>query len=196
MPPEARLDLIEAAMKRSDEAIRAGLAKYDAKKAADDPLAPYRDALVGGDPAKGGRVFREKAEVQCLRCHTIDGQGGQVGPDLTGIGGKKDRAYLLESIVLPDKQIAQGFETLIVATKDGQTLAGIVKSQDDHSIRLMTPEGKLRTIPRTEIDETRRGASAMPPETIKNLSPRELRDVIEFLANSKTDPAAADPAGQ
>ncbi len=196
VPPEARLDLIEAAMKRSDEAIRAGLAKYDAKKAADDPLAPYRDALVGGDPAKGGRVFREKAEVQCLRCHTIDGQGGQVGPDLTGIGGKKDRAYLLESIVLPDKQIAQGFETLIVATKDGQTLAGIVKSQDDHSIRLMTPEGKLRTIPRTEIDETRRGASAMPPETIKNLSPRELRDVIEFLANSKTDPAAADPAGQ
>ena len=47
--------------------------------------------------------------VSCLRCHAKDGVGGEAGPDLTGIGGKKDRQYILESIVFPNVTIADGF---------------------------------------------------------------------------------------
>ena len=193
VPPEIRLDLVEAAAMTNDAGLKQKVATYEATRSTTDPLSEFRDALVGGDASRGGRIFREKAEVQCLRCHMIDGNGGQVGPVLTGIGGRKDRPYLLESIVLPDKQIAQGYETLVVSTRDGQVLSGIVKAQDDKEIRLITAEGKLVTIPRAEVEETKRGSSAMPADTIKNLSKTELRDVIEFLSQSKTggpEPAA------
>ncbi len=183
--PEIRLDLAEAASKRATEALKMKLSAYENGRSRSDPLSEYRDALVGGDASRGGRIFREKAEVQCLRCHTINGNGGQVGPELTGIGAKKDRAYILESIALPNKQIAQGFETLVVGTRDGQVVSGIVKGQDDKEIRLITAEGKLVTVPKSEVEETRRGDSAMPADLLKNLSKGELRDVIEFLATSK-----------
>ena len=185
--PEVRLDLTEAA---SERGMKDKLAKYESTFAKDDPLATYRDSLAGGDASRGRRVFREKAEVQCLRCHKVEGDGGEVGPELTGIGATKDRAYLLESIVLPNKQIAEGFETTLIAKTDGQVVSGIVKAQDDKEIRLITAEGKLLTIPKSEIDETTRGSSAMPEDIIKHLTKSELRDVIEFLATTK---AAANP---
>ncbi|MDB5351237.1 MAG: repeat protein [Planctomycetota bacterium] len=183
--PEIRLDLTEAAARRNRGDVKAKLDRYESDRPKDDLLAAYRDALVGGDAARGKHIFRDKAEVQCLRCHKVDGDGGEVGPELTGIIAKKDRAYILESILLPNKQIAQGFETQLIARNDGQVVAGIVKSEDDKVVRLMTAEGKLVTIPKDQIEEKSRGNSAMPEDVIKNLSKLELRDVIEFLATTK-----------
>ena len=180
--PEIRLDLTEAAAKRD---LKDKLAKYEATTSKDDPLSTFRDVLVGGNAARGRKVFREKAEVQCLRCHKVDGDGGEVGPELTGIVPKKDRAYILESIVLPNKQIAQGFETQVIAKSDGQIVSGIVKGEDDKEVRLMTAEGKLVTVLKADIDEKARGNSAMPEDIIKSLTKTELRDVIEFLASTK-----------
>jgi len=179
---EVRLDLTDAAARRDMKDV---LAKYEASFAKDDPLGAYRDSLVGGDASRGRRIFREKAEVQCLRCHKVEGDGGDVGPELTGISAKKDRAYILEAIVLPNKQIAEGFETTLIAKTDGQVVSGIVKSQDDKEIRLMTAEGKPLTVLKTEIDETTRGNSAMPEDPIKNLTKGEIRDLIEFLMTTK-----------
>jgi len=104
---------------------------------------------------------------------------------LTGIIAKKDRAYILESIVLPNKQIAQGFETTLVAKTDGTVVSGIVKAEDAKEVKLMTAEGKLFVIPKTEIDERSRGATAMPEDTIKSLTKGEIRDLVEFLATTK-----------
>ncbi|MBX6314046.1 MAG: HEAT repeat domain-containing protein [Isosphaeraceae bacterium] len=183
--PEIQLDLLEAAARRSSGEVKAKLARYEAMRSTEDPLAPYREALLGGDARRGRRIFREKAEVQCLRCHKIHGQGGEVGPDLTGIGGRKERTYILESIVAPNRQIAQGFETLVVAQTDGQVLAGVLKGEDSQSLKLMTPEGRLVVLPKADIEETKRGASAMPEDISKNLSKAELRDLVEFLARSR-----------
>ena len=180
--PEIRLDLTEAAEKRK---LDAKLARYLASASEGDPLSPFRDTLMGGHADRGRKVFREKAEVQCLRCHKVEGDGGEVGPELSGIGTKKDRGYILESIALPNKQIAEGFETQVIAKTDGQVIAGIVKAEDDREVRLITAEGKMVTIPKDEIDEKARGSSAMPEDTIKNLSKGELRDLIEFLATTK-----------
>ncbi len=168
--PEIRLDLADAASSRSSSDAKAKLDAYESSASKDDPLASYRDTLVGGSADRGRKVFREKAEVQCLRCHKVEGDGGEVGPELTGIGEKKDRAYLLESIVLPNKQIAQGFETQLIATTDGRVIAGIVKAETDMDVRLMTADGKLVTIPKDQIDEKTRGNSAMPEDIIKELS--------------------------
>jgi quinoprotein glucose dehydrogenase len=185
VPPEVRLDLLEAAARRPSAEVKQKLARFEAMRPKGDPLAPYREALAGGDAARGRKVFREKAEVQCLRCHKIDGDGGEVGPELTGIGKRQSRDAILESIVLPNKQIAQGFESVVVATDDGQVHAGVLKGEDDATLRLMTPEGKAVAIPKATIEERKRGASAMPEDTITHLSRSELRDLVEFLARSK-----------
>ena len=96
--------------------------------------------LVGGDAEAGRRIFQSKAEVSCLRCHKIQGVGGEVGPDLSGIG-QAERDYLLESIVAPNKQIAKGFDTLVLTLNNGKTLTGVLESEDSREVRLMTAEG-------------------------------------------------------
>jgi quinoprotein glucose dehydrogenase len=181
--PEVRLDLVEAAVKHP--AVSARLALYQTRSSKADPLAPYRDALVGGDAEEGQRVFLHKAEVSCLRCHKVKGVGGEVGPDLTGIAGRQNREYLLESIVLPSKQIAKGFETVVLTLKNGQSRVGVLKSEDAAEVRLMTPEGKLVVVPRNQIDERETGKSAMPEDLVGKLSRSELRDLVEFLSGLK-----------
>jgi quinoprotein glucose dehydrogenase len=185
VPAEVQLDLLEAAAKRPSDEVKRKLDRYQAAKPKDDPLASYRETLAGGDARRGRQIFQQKAEVQCLRCHKIRGQGGEVGPDLTGIGGRQPRDYILESIVAPNRRIAQGFESIIVAKADGQVVAGIVKGEDATTLRLMTPDAQLLTIPKADIEERKAGVSAMPDDTIKHLSKEELRDLVEFLARSR-----------
>ena len=145
-------------------------------------MSAYREALFGGDADAGRKIFFEKSEVSCLRCHKINGLGGEVGPDLTDTGKKHPRDYLLESIVDPNKQIAKGFETIVVTLNSGIIKTGILKSEDAKELRLMTPEGQIIRIAKKDIDERSRGPSAMPGDLIQKLSRTEVRDLVEFLA--------------
>src|SRR5262249_28265843 len=88
VPAEGRLDLLGSARPRHDGAVRERLARYEASRKKGDKLAPYREALAGGDAEAGRRVFFNKQELSCLRCHKIHGEGGEVGPDLAGIGSR------------------------------------------------------------------------------------------------------------
>jgi quinoprotein glucose dehydrogenase len=188
VPAEFRLDLLEAAGRRADRAVRQRLARYEAARPKGDKLAPYREALAGGDAEAGQRVFFYKAEVSCLRCHKIRGEGGEVGPDLAGIGSRQTREYLLESIVDPNRQIAKGYETVVLTLANGQVKTGILRSEDAKAVRLVTPEGALVTVPKDEIDQRARGPSAMPEDLVRQLTRRELRDLVEFLADLKDGP--------
>jgi quinoprotein glucose dehydrogenase len=185
VPAEIQLDLLEAAGWRESAEIKAKLAQYESSRPQSDPVAPYREALLGGNAARGRKIFSEKAAAECIRCHKIGHQGGEVGPDLTGIGKRQSRQYLLESIVVPNRQIAQGFETLVLALNDGQVVSGILKAEDANVLRLVTPEGKPLVIRKTDIEERKRGNSAMPEDRIKFLTKSEIRDLIEFLARSR-----------
>jgi quinoprotein glucose dehydrogenase len=88
---------------------------------------------------------------------------------LTGIGTKHPRTYLLESIVVPNQAIAQGFESVILARTDGTVVTGVLKSEDDKSVKVMTAEAKLIEVPKAEIEERQRGNSAMPEDLVKKL---------------------------
>jgi quinoprotein glucose dehydrogenase len=184
-PPAVRLDLLEAAAKADDRAVKERLAKFEAARPKNDHLAAWRETLEGGDAAAGRQIFLKKDAVACLRCHKVGGTGGEVGPALDGIGGKQSREYLLESIVEPNKQIAKGFETVVITTLDGRTVTGVLKSEDAKEVRLATPEAKMVTVKKEDIDERRSGPSAMPADVMKHLSKRELRDLVEFLATLK-----------
>jgi quinoprotein glucose dehydrogenase len=158
-----------------------------------DPLAGWSDALMGGDPARGRAVFFGNVEASCVRCHRVEGTGGEVGPVLDGIGGHKDARYLLESIVLPDAQVAAGFQTTVVITAEGRAVSGIVVTEDDERLMLRSPENRLLEIPQDSIEERVVGPSAMPADLVGKITRRELRDLVAWLASLRgpvTGPAA------
>src|SRR6185312_4061167 len=174
LAPEIRLDLIEAAGLRTEPDIREKLRQYQDAKPKGDPLAAYREALAGGNARRGRAVFTDKAETECLRCHKArawNGEipGGEVGPDLSGVGRQHDRAYILESIVDPNKQIAQGFESIVLATSDGQVITGVFRGEDDKAVHLMTAEGKPIDVAKDTIEDRKRGPSAMPADLAPKL---------------------------
>jgi quinoprotein glucose dehydrogenase len=179
------LELLEAAGRRRASGIQQKLARWEAARRPSDPLAAYRETLLGGDATAGRDIFLNKTEVACLRCHKVQGQGGEVGPDLTGIGTKQTREYLLESLVDPSRQIAKGFETVVLALRNGTFVSGVLKTETADEIRLITPEAQILVVPKKEVEDRKTGKSAMPEDLIKHLTKSELRDLVEFLAGLK-----------
>jgi quinoprotein glucose dehydrogenase len=186
VPGEVVLDLVEAAAKRPGSNVKERLQKYEATRGT-NPVDRYRESLAGGDAEAGRRVFA-KAELSCVRCHKVGTDGGEVGPNLTGIGTRQPRDYLLESIVEPNKQIAKGFETVVLLLNNGQSIIGVLKSEDKQELKIITAEGKPMTIPLNQIDERTTGKSAMPEDLITRLTKSELRDLVEYLASLKESP--------
>ena len=187
--PEIQLNILEASKGRLTAELQKKLDDYNAALQQSDPLAKWLPSLSGGHAGKGSELFYNKTVLSCVRCHQIHRTGGNVGPILTTIGKQRDRKYLLESICLPNAKIAKGYETAVIANEDG-THSGIVKVENDEYIDLIKNDGRIVRIQQDEIEARKRGNSSMPADLIKHLSARELRDLIEFLANQKVDPRA------
>jgi len=182
---ELQLDLLEAAEKRSAAGVKQKLSNYEASRPKDDPLAEYRETLHGGNAAEGKKIFFERPEASCVRCHKINGEGGEVGPDLSRVGAQKDRQYFLESIVLPNKDIAQGFESVLVALKSGTSYAGVVKTENADELVINSPEDGLVTVKKSDIQSRDKGLSPMPEGMGQVLTKQDLRDLVEFLSGLK-----------
>ena len=184
-PADAKLDLLTAAVKQGDERLKPKLADYESRRAKDDPLAPFAECADGGDAARGKLLFFERSQLSCVRCHKIGETGGDVGPELTKIATDKKRDYLLEALVVPSKTVAKNFETVVILDQDGVQHTGILKTEDEQKLTLMTPEGKLVTLAKSTIEARKPGKSSMPEDLLKYLTKAELRDLVEFLASLK-----------
>jgi quinoprotein glucose dehydrogenase len=185
VPKEIQLDVIEAAEKRSSPAVKEKLEKYQAMKPKDDPTAEYREALYGGNAAEGKKIFFERPEASCVRCHKINGEGGDVGPDLSHVATQKDRQYFLESIVLPNKQIAPGFESALVTLTSGTVYAGVTRSETADELVINSPEDGLVTVKKSDIKSRDKGLSPMPEGMGQILGKQDLRNLVEFLSSLK-----------
>ncbi len=183
---EIQFDLLEAARQRQSILIKDKLKDYEANRPKDDEMAGFREALFGGDAEAGRKIFMERPEASCVRCHKVNGQGGQVGPDLAGIITRHDREYILESILFPNKQIAAGYDNLLLEMKDGRTYAGVVKGQNDEELSLYSIEdNELVKLKKSDIKKQVKGKSAMPEGLAATLGKQNLRDLVEFLATIK-----------
>ncbi|MBL9137092.1 MAG: HEAT repeat domain-containing protein [Verrucomicrobiales bacterium] len=179
------LDLLEASRARENDTLRTLLARYEASLVSTNPAQSRRYALRGGDAEEGRRVFFEREQVQCLRCHKISGEGGVVGPDLAGVGTRQTREYLLESIVHPNAVVAKGFENLLIETKDGREWSGTIAEETADTLVLNTLEEGPATIRKADITDRRIGLSSMPEGLADLISPRDLRNLVEYLASLK-----------
>ena len=187
--PALRLDIVNAASIRTEASVKEGLAAYvKSIESANDKSASFYDSLQGGNAEAGAKVFYGKTEVSCVRCHRIDGTGGKVGPELSGIALKRDRKYLLEAVVDPNKEIAEGYTQVKVLTFEGDMHTGIVKSESDNMLVLLDSNEKEIFINQDDVDDRRNGQSSMPDDLIKQLTKDELRDLVEFLSQRKTKP--------
>jgi quinoprotein glucose dehydrogenase len=187
VPPEIRLDVIEAASARKNPSVEAKLEQYLTNGDQTHPLAAYRETLFGGDPALGEQIFRERADVSCMRCHSIRKKGGNAGPDLIGVGKRLSREQILESIIIPGKVIAPGYESVAVRTNDGKTYAGIVKKEDDKILHLIDPGKSDVRVDKSQIKNRRGGMSSMPDNIKDTLSKQDVRNLIEFLSGLTED---------
>src|SRR5262249_43506684 len=149
---------------------------------ASDDLAKYRVSLFGGNAAEGRKIFYERQEAACFRCHKIKGNGGDVGPELSGVGHRQTREYILESIVYPNKQIAAGFDSVTLILNNGTVYAGQVKGTNQTEMTINSPEDGLVKVAFKDIKEQKRGLSPMPADLATILSKQDLRNLVEFLA--------------
>jgi quinoprotein glucose dehydrogenase len=187
VPAASRLDLLEAARHGKSPALAQKIKQFDAARKPDDTIGQYRECLEGGDAKSGRTIFFEKAEVGCVRCHSVGKEGSSsVGPNLGDVGKRQPREYILESIVAPNAKIAPGFESAGVKLKDGRFLVGVVKDETESSFKLDTGSDQgVVAINKADVVNRKPAPSPMPEDVSKALSKRELRDLVEFLSNQR-----------
>ncbi len=187
-----QLDILDAATKAAQPSVnpsgsaastlRIALTAWTNSLPKTDLLAPYRPALAGGDAARGRKLFTERQDLACFRCHKLHGEGGEVGPELAGIGRTKGREYVLRSILFPNAEIAAGFENVVITLKDGSGVTGVLKSESDTELVIQSPEDGRVTVKKAAIATRERGPSAMVEGLGELMSARDLRDLVEALA--------------
>ncbi len=185
-PSGVQLDLIENAALKEDPKIQEILAAREKSLDPADPLAPFEVAREGGDPARGREIFLTHAAGQCSKCHKVDGDGGIAGPELTGIGSKRDSRYLLEALVAPSAIVAPGYGITLVSLKNGESLGGILVEETDRQLVLKFPDPSdpskqiERRLSRQDVLNRQPPVSAMPPMG-SLLKKSEIRDLVAYL---------------
>ena len=181
IPLDLQLDVLDAAAKKGTPQLLRLLQAHEAARPATH-LAPFSEALHGGDVEAGRRLFYERADIFCSRCHSVGGEGGGAGPSLTGIGTRQSREYLAESILFPNAKIAAGWENVVLNLNDDTSVMGVVLREDATAVVLSSPEDGEVRVSLSKIRSRQRALSAMPEEFRQVLTKQELRDLVEFLS--------------
>ena len=181
LPAGIKLDLMEAVEATKSEML---IAKLDALKVKGSLTDEYKDALYGGNLQAGNFIFNRNQAAQCVRCHNVGGEGGNVGPTLKGIASRLTREQLLQALVEPSARIAPGYGTISLTLTDGQEVSGTLISETEKEIQLKTNEAEPLRIAVSRI-KTRENYPSSMPAMGSMLSKREIRDVVEYLSSLK-----------
>lgn len=164
-------------------------AKSKGSVAPADPLAKYRDALISGDAKRGEEIFHTNLGMRCNACHKIGKSGGGfIGPDLSNIGGrsKDDETYLLESLITPSTKIAEGFQSIIITTRDGKFHSGTLTKEDEKSVVLALMSGGEVIVPVADIKERVSSPISTMPPVGSIFSVQEIADLVAYLKSLQT----------
>jgi putative heme-binding domain-containing protein len=139
-------------------------------------------AAGGGDPGAGAEVYADN----CGDCHRLKDEGGEVGPELTGIAAKGLK-FISESIRRPTAKITPGFETYEVVRNDGRKFVGLKTRDEGGEIDITKADGDVETIAKADVKEMAQdpNRSVMPDDLIEALTVKDFQDVLSFMMLQK-----------
>jgi putative membrane-bound dehydrogenase-like protein len=141
---------------------------------------------TSGDPERGRAVLADVQKSACLKCHRLGGEGGGVGPELTGVGRRFSRIHIVESILEPSRTIADSFQAHALSLKDGRVVIGVKTGVTDGTITIGDQEGKTQQLAKSDVETDEPVEVSIMPEGLeKTLTDREFVDLIAFLETQK-----------
>jgi uncharacterized repeat protein (TIGR03806 family) len=190
LEPEARQQVIALATGDTPSHVRDLFERYipeqDRIQRLGNVVRPDAILAIPGDFERGRKLFLEAAGVQCRNCHKINGMGKEVGPDLSKIAEKMDRAKILDTILNPSKDIDPKYLVYLVETSEGQLHSGLLVEKTDQQVVLKDAESKLTTVPADEIEQiVPQQQSIMPDLLLRDLTAEQVADLTAFLSSLK-----------
>jgi len=138
------------------------------------------NALAKADLSQG----RAHYQRICASCHRLYGEGGALGPDLTG-SGRADLDYLLENIVDPSAVMSADFRMTTLELEDGRLLSGVIAAETDRTVTLRLLNEEV-TVAKEEIVSRKVAPVSMMPEgLLQTLRPEQARDLIAYLMHPR-----------
>jgi putative heme-binding domain-containing protein len=156
-------------------------------------IAAKRKVVLAGQPdlTKGHVVARNV----CMVCHTLHGEGAEIGPDLTGVG-RSSLDALLANIIDPNQIIGAGYENVVVETKDGRSLSGRLVEDTGSRIKLVNLGPTEFVIGRDEIKSRTVSEMSLMPEGLENLPDEDFRNLIWYILAPPQDGPLTDEKRQ
>jgi putative heme-binding domain-containing protein len=132
-----------------------------------------------GDAAHGKEVFTKT----CAVCHSFNGEGAKIGPELSGVG-VRPRSDILIDIIDPNRSVEANYRMWNVTTKDGENYSGRLDSETATSVDILDTTGKKHTLQRKDIAEMNASSLSIMPGGFDQLPPEDLASILEYLATS------------
>jgi putative heme-binding domain-containing protein len=138
----------------------------------------WEQAAARGDARKGRQLF---GSLGCVKCHGITPDAGVVGgPSLAEAKKRFTVPYVVESVLLPSKQVSPLFRATFIETERGVTFTGLVVAETGDKLELLLPDTTRKTLPKADVAERRLlETSPMPQGLVR--TPEELRDLLAYL---------------
>jgi cytochrome c oxidase cbb3-type subunit 3 len=146
-----------------------------------------------GNAAHGKELFY--GDGNCSLCHMVEGKGGRLGPDLTGVGGSRTRAAIIDSVRNPSNRLAWGltesskefpqeYESVTVVTADGKQIKGVTLNEDSFTVQIMDAGEHIHLLDKSTLRSFQKSRqSAMPKYDADVLSDKDLEDVVAYLVS-------------
>ncbi len=189
LPLSTRVKLFEALVKLPPGPVRDLFEGHLTPTGADRKLGtnprPKSILALTGDPVRGKEFFFAERS-RCALCHKVDGQGTDLGPDLSAIGKTRSPEHLLESLLDPSRKIEPAYQPYLVKTSDGRALTGLLVKRDAKELVLKDNQAKEIRIPAADVElVVPSRESLMPRGALADLTPQQAADLLAYLVARK-----------
>ena len=146
-----------------------------------------------GNGGHGKELFY--GDANCSLCHMVEGKGGRLGPDLTGVGGSRTPEAIIESVRNPSQRLAWGltegtkefpqeYESVTAVTADGKQIKGVTLNEDSFTVQIMDTSDQIHLLEKDKLKSFEKSReSAMPKYNADTLSDKDLNDIVAFLVS-------------
>jgi len=147
-----------------------------------------------GNAAHGKDLFY--GDANCSLCHMVEGKGGRLGPELTGVGGSRTREAIIDSVRNPSRRLAWGlteatkefpqeYESVTVVTAGGKEIKGVTLNEDSFSVQIMDTDEQIHLLEKDKLRSFHKSReSAMPIYGADVLSDKDLEDIVAYLISA------------